>query len=206
MYLRCHHSNFGLRYYSNEKESPIYKRLQEFTTADLSCPLKLFTDSSWQDCPDDGRSTGCYLLYFKGGIINGGSFVPTPVALSSAEAEYNALSHAFQAVVNSRQAVHEVYGNHPDTPLSIPFFCDSESAIAMGSSLKYTKRTMHIQRRVHHVRDGIDSKSFVANKIDGELNPSDVVQRTCSMKYLTHTWTLCMSLWTHEKARLEEEY
>jgi hypothetical protein len=43
----------------------------------------------------------------------------------------------------------------------------------MGSSLKDTKRTRHIQRRVHYVRDNIESKSFVANKIDGELNPSD---------------------------------
>ena len=173
MYLRCHHQNFGLRYYSNEQDSPIYKRVQEYTSADLTCPLKLFTDSSWQDCPDDGRSTGCYLLYFKGGIVNAASFVPTPVALSSAEAEYNALAHSFQAVANSRQLVHELYGNHADTPLSIPVFCDSESAIAIGSSLKDTKRTRHIQRRVHFVRDNIDSRSFVPNKIDGELNPSD---------------------------------
>ena len=180
MYLRCHHTSFGLRYYSDEKESPIYKRIQEFTSADLDCPLKLFTDSSWQDCPDDGRSTGCFLLYFKGGIINAASFVPTPVALSSAEAEYNALAHSFQAVTNSRQIVNELYGYNADRPLSIPFFCDSESAIAMGSSLKDTKRTRHIQRRVHYVRDGIDSKSFVPNKIDGELNPSDVGTKNLS--------------------------
>lgn len=100
--------------------------------------------------------------------------MPTPVALSSAEAEYNALAHSFQAVASSRQIIHELYGNMADTPLSIPFFCDSESAIAMGSSLKDTKRTRHIQRRVHFVRDNIESKSFVPNKIDGELNPSDV--------------------------------
>ena len=122
MYLRCHHTSFGLKYYSDEKESPIYKRIQEFTSADLDCPLKLFTDSSWQDCPDDGRSTGCFLLYFKGGIINAASFIPTPVALSSAEAKYNALAHSFQAVTNSRQIVNELYGYDADRPLSIPFF------------------------------------------------------------------------------------
>ena len=102
------------------------------------------------------------------------------MALSSAEAEYNALAHAFQAVANSTQIVNELYGYQADRPLSIPFFCDSESAIAMGSSLKDTKRTRHIQRRVHYVRDGIDSKSFVPNKIDGELNPSDVGTKNLS--------------------------
>ena len=184
MYLRCHHTKFGLRYYSDETQSPIYKRLQDYTTADLSCPLKLFTDSSWQDCPDDGRSTGCYLLYFRGGLVNAGSFVPTPIALSSAEAEYNALAHSFQAVVNSRQLIHELYGNNADTPLSIPVFCDSESAIAIGSNLKDTKRTRHIQRRVHYVRDNIDSRNHTVHKIDGELNPSDVGTKNLSADVL----------------------
>ena len=93
--------------------------------------------------------------------------------MSTAEAEYNALSQAMQHVINSRQIIQELYGNRPDQPLSIPFFCDSESAIIMGRNQKDTKRTRHIQRRVHFVRDNIASRAFIANKIDGELNPSD---------------------------------
>ena len=44
----------------------------------------------------------------------------------------------------------------------------------MGKNQKDTKRTRHIQRRVHFVRDNIESNAFTPNQIDGELNPSDV--------------------------------
>ena len=172
-YLRCNYLSFGVTYYSNVERSPIYHLIKEHTNQDPEAPLTLFTDSSWQDCPDTGRSTGAYILFHQGGIIDAGSFVPNPIAMSTAEAEYNALSQAMQHVINSRQIIQELYGNRPDQPLSIPFFCDSESAITMGNNQKDTKRTRHIQRRIHFVRDNIASRVFIANKIDGELNPSD---------------------------------
>ena len=50
----------------------------------------VFSDSSWQDCPDTGRSTGAYIIFYQGGPIDHGTHVPVPVAQSSAESEYNA--------------------------------------------------------------------------------------------------------------------
>ena len=55
---------------------------------DSSVPLIAYSDSSWQDCPESGRSTGAYLIFMQGGVIDAASFMPDPVALSSAEAEY----------------------------------------------------------------------------------------------------------------------
>ena len=49
-----------------------------------------FSDSSWQDCPDTGRSTGAYIIFYQGGPIDHGTNVTVPVAQSSAESEYNA--------------------------------------------------------------------------------------------------------------------
>jgi hypothetical protein len=46
-----------------------------------------FSDASWQDCPDTGRSINGYKMSAKGGIIKANSSMPVPVALSSAEAE-----------------------------------------------------------------------------------------------------------------------
>ena len=92
----------------------------------------------------------------------------------SGEAKYNTLVYGMQQVVNIRQLILELNGLDCDTPLSIPVYCDSTSAIAIGSSLKDTKRTRHIQRRYHYVRDGIESGNYVLYKIDGDLNPSDI--------------------------------
>ena len=49
-----------------------------------------FYDSSWQDCPDTGRSTGSYMIFYQGGSIYHGTHVPGPVDKSSAEIEFNA--------------------------------------------------------------------------------------------------------------------
>ena len=47
-------------------------------------------NSSWQDCTDTGRSTGSFLIFSQGSIVEFRTFVPSPVAMSSAEAECNA--------------------------------------------------------------------------------------------------------------------
>ena len=44
-----------------------------------------FSDSSWQDFLDTGRSTGAYIIFYQGGTINHGTHVPGPVAQSSSE-------------------------------------------------------------------------------------------------------------------------
>jgi hypothetical protein len=186
-YIRCHHTTFGLKYYSDVTRSPVYHLVCENTDARPDAPIILFTDSSWQDCPDSGRSTGGFLIYHQGGIVDGGCFVPTPIAMSSAEAEYNALAQAMQVAAHTRQIIQELYGNHPDTPLSVPFLCDSESALKIGKKAKDTKRTRHIQRRIHYVRDNIASGAFTGHKIDGKLNPADTGTKNLSGEVLkTH--------------------
>ena len=43
-----------------------------------------FYDYSWQDCPDTGRSTGAYIIFYQGGPIDHGTPVPGTVEQSSA--------------------------------------------------------------------------------------------------------------------------
>ena len=44
-----------------------------------------FSDSSWQDCTDTGRSTGAYIILYQGGTIDHSTHVPGPIDKSSAE-------------------------------------------------------------------------------------------------------------------------
>ena len=83
-YIRVHRLEIGLRFYS-PKETPAIQHLLTKTNPDFKFedhPIILFSDSSWQDCPDTSRSTGCYLLYIYGSLVDGASFVPTPIAMS----------------------------------------------------------------------------------------------------------------------------
>ena len=38
-----------------------------------------FSESSWQNFPDTGRSTGAYNIFCQGGTIDYGTHVPVPV-------------------------------------------------------------------------------------------------------------------------------
>ena len=166
----------GIRFYSPDDQPSIYTLVQTVDPKfDFNAfPIILFTDSSWQDCPDTSRSTGCYLTYLFGSLVDAASFDPTPIALSSAEAEYNACAFALTAAIHVKQVYNTLNGSHPDTPLTIAAFIDSSSAIAMMNNDKDTKRTRHIERRVHFVRQARIQGTFLPFKIDGKVNPSDV--------------------------------
>ena len=64
-----------------------------------------FSDSRWQDCPDTGRSTGSYIIFYQGGPIDHGTHVPGTVAQSSAESEYNAACTAGMTLAHLRMLV-----------------------------------------------------------------------------------------------------
>ena len=65
-----------------------------------------FYDSSWQDCPDTGRSTGAYIIFYQGGPIDHGTHVLGPVEQYSSESEYNAVCTAGMALSHFRMLVH----------------------------------------------------------------------------------------------------
>ena len=87
-YLRDN-SYLGVKFYCNITQSPVYNILLTTKNFDTSQLMFVFCDSSWNDDVDTGRSTGCYLIYYMGGVVDHSSNMPDPIALSSAEAEYN---------------------------------------------------------------------------------------------------------------------
>ena len=153
-HLRCHRLT-GIKYYHRIEDAPIYRTLQA-TGYNKYLELFTFIDSSWQDCPDTSKSTGAYIVYYRGGVIDCASVVPEPVAMSSAKAEYNTAAIGTMATTPCRQMVLEMRNQDPDLPFTTPVFCDSTSAMAMGVSYRDTRRTRHILRRYHYVRYQID--------------------------------------------------
>jgi hypothetical protein len=133
----------GVRFYSEIGDSPIYKMLltQKIDEKHLFFG---FTDSSWNDDQDSGRSTGCFIITYMGDIVDHSSNMPDPVALSSAEAEYNAGCVAFMAASHLRMLLCEFEGIKEEDKAPTNIYFDSKSAIAMGANYKDTKHTRHI--------------------------------------------------------------
>ena len=76
----------GLKYYADMNDAPVTDILRQ-ANINTKNHLMAFSGSIWQDCPDTGRSTGAYIIFYQGGPIDHGTHVPGPVAQSSAESE-----------------------------------------------------------------------------------------------------------------------
>jgi hypothetical protein len=74
----------GLKFYSDITMHPV-TRLLSSNGISLDNPLCTFADSSWNDDIDTDRSSGFFMIFYMGGVVEHSSNTGNPVALSSAE-------------------------------------------------------------------------------------------------------------------------
>ena len=130
-----------MKYYADLNDAPVTDLLRQ---ANIKTKKHLmdFSDSSWQDCPDTGRSTGACIIFYQGGPIDHGTHVPGPVAQSSAESEYNEACTAGMDLAHFRMLIHELLNEDTDmVPKEDPLIVlDSKSAMFMAKNGKDTKK------------------------------------------------------------------
>ena len=76
----------SLKYYADMNDAPVTDLLRQANIKTKN-NLMAFSDSSWQYCPENGRSTGAYIIFYQGGPIHHGSHVPGPVDQLISESE-----------------------------------------------------------------------------------------------------------------------
>lgn len=176
---------YGICFYPTPDKSPVNELL---ATNNVSTnEIIAFSDASWQDCPDTGRSTCGHIVLYLGGVITAQSHVPLPVAMSSAEAEYMSACAAAMNAAVTRMLLYEMrflgttnYKIHEDI-VSFPpsILCvDNAAAVLMSTSPKLTKKTRHIARHFHFVRDGVDRKLHTLHWVSNKLQIADVLTKT----------------------------
>ena len=69
----------GLKYYAYMNNAPVTDLLRQ-ASIKTDNHLIDFSDSSWKDFPDTGRSTGTYMIFYQGGQIDHGKHVTVPVS------------------------------------------------------------------------------------------------------------------------------
>ena len=111
-----------------------------------------FSDADWAGDVSDRKSTSGYVFMLSGGAVSWSSKKQKCVALSTAEAEYVALSSASQESIWLRQLMTEL-GN----PLEVPtlIFEDNKAAIAMTNNPTFHGRAKHIDIKFHFIRDQV---------------------------------------------------
>jgi hypothetical protein len=191
-YLRDN-NNYGVRFFSDYSSSPLYQHLNShgLPTDQL---LVSMSDSSWNDDVDTGRSTGCFLIFYMGGVVDHSSNIPDPVALSSAEAEYNQACIATMALMHISMAVNNLELLEEDTQWTgISLILDSSSAIAIGSSFKDTKHTRHIMRRYHFVQSMLEKGFIILFWINTKGQLADIGTKILGTESYSVLLPICMS-------------
>ena len=183
-YLRKRPS-YALKFYPDGTSNPIYDicRLNRIPYSDIV----VFSDASWQDCPDTGRSTVGYLIFHHGALIEANSTMPTPVAMSTSEAEYLAACSAAMATAHIRMLLYDMtyLGTKqwressqrlPTTPSIL--MIDNEATVQIAKNGKLTRKTRHIERRFHFVRQGQQDGTHQLHWITCESQLADILTKS----------------------------
>ena len=134
-----------------------------------SLGLECFADAdfagNWNqadaDNPENVFSRTGYVLRYAGCPVTWCSKLQTEIALSTAEAEYIALSQALREVIptmnflNELKSVIDLHVPKPEVFCNV--FEDNTACIAMATSKKFTPRTKHIALKYHHFREAVNS-------------------------------------------------
>jgi hypothetical protein len=117
------------------------------------------------------------MIIYMGGVVEHSSNMPDPVALSSAEAEYNEACLACMATAHLKQFLEDLelpFAEDKKSKRPIQIFIDNRSAVDMGASFRDTQRTRHMMRRYHYVREGVESNQHALIWITNNAQVADM--------------------------------
>jgi len=148
--------------------------------------LECFVDAdfagNWNQAdPDNAENamsrTG-YTVRYAGCSAHWSSKLQTEIALSTAEAEYIALSQALREVIPTMCFLEEL---KPVIDLYVPtprvhckVFEDNTACIAMASAKKFSPRTKHIALKYHHFRSAVNEGKIKIFHVDTNEQIADI--------------------------------
>ena len=100
------------------------------------------------------------------------------IALSTAEAEYIALSSTMREIISlvslltEVNCIFKVY--NPEPKVMCKIFRDNESCIAMAKIQKFSPRTRHISLKYHHFRRLVEKGIIEIHSIDTAEQTADI--------------------------------
>lgn len=133
-----------------------------------------FCDADWSGDPSDRKSNSGYLFQLGKATICWASRKQTSVSLSSMEAEYMALSEACRELVWLRQLLEEI-GAPQQKPTTV--LEDNRSCIEFVETDRKSRRSKHIDTRVHYTKDLVDKGVVALQYCSTEEMTADILTK-----------------------------
>jgi histone deacetylase 1/2 len=143
--------------------------------ATAQTPIKVlhgYTDASYADCPDSGRSTVAYVFYLGSAIISWYSKLHSCVTTSTNHSEYAALA------MGAKEAQWLVYlfdalePGVQHTPL--PIYTDNSGVISLVFNPVDHAANKHIRVSCHYARELTQEGVIAPQRVSTELNLADL--------------------------------
>jgi hypothetical protein len=159
--------------------------------------------------PSTAKSRTGYVITYGGCPIVWASKLQREVALSTTEAEYNAMSESLREVIHLMALVDESKAKLQWTTTQKPplvhckVFEDNSGALEMGRLPKMRPRTKHICVRMHHFREHVRSGRISLHKIPTRLQLADIATKPQPVALFEEQRESLMQ-WQAETATMEE--
>lgn len=144
--------------------------------------LEGYADSNWAGSTTDRRSYTGYVFLLGGAAISWQARKQKTVALSTAEAEYMALTEAAKESIFLNRFLEEL-GACGATNGTI--FSDSKSAIAIAENPTHHSRTKHIDIRHHFIREKVLDGTLQLEHVPSDEMLADIF--TKPLKAIKHS-------------------
>ena len=133
-----------------------------------------YSDSSHNTDPDDGRSTTGHLFCLGNTPITWCSQKQDIVALSSCEAEFMAATEAAQQAIWLQELLSEVTGGETEKTLIL---VDNKSAISLAKNPVFHRRSKHIHKRFHFIRECVERNLIDVEHVPGTEQKADILTK-----------------------------
>ena len=149
-----------------------------------------YSDADWGGDSDDHRSTSGYIFQVGGAAISWRSKKQSCVALSTAEAEYMALTNAAQEAVWLRKLTADLT-KEERAPKPIVIYEDNQSAICIAKNPQFHGRTKHIGIKYHYIREQVNSKNVELKYCPTEEMLADMLTKGLNREKLEKLTDMC---------------
>ena len=117
------------------------------------------------------RSMTSYFVFLASSLISWRTKIQKTVSLSSAEAEYRAMTGTCCELTWQRSLLRDLHLKHPEASI---LHCDNKAALHIAANPVFHDRTRHIEMDCHFIRDKIQDGSISTQFIPSSHQLADM--------------------------------
>ena len=150
------------------------------------------SDADWASDSKDQKSISSYSFFFEGSLVSWSAVKQKLIALSSTEAEYYVMTHAFKEGLWLHSFLS--FLKFP-IPCPFPILSDNQAACSLSNSPAISAHSKHIGIRHHFICTHVHEGTFSTTWIPTADMPADIFTKSLpSVAFLCHHTVLGLSI------------